>query len=135
MINSDLAETTVTECGAASVTITTLDNLQTVVAPWRKDDDEKSETESESEEEEEAAEEVPGMSLKPTEVKKVVIGSKEKKAINKAAMEQLHKSKAYKSKERMKAKKQKTASRWKKKMPSKKDKHKKRTGGGNPNGK
>ena len=135
LINSDLAETTVTECGAASVTITTLDNLQTVVAPWRKDDDEKSETESESEEEEEAAEEVPGMSLKPTEVKKVVIGSKEKKAINKAAMEQLHKSKAYKSKERMKAKKQKTASRWKKKMPSKKDKHKKRTGGGNPNGK
>eukprot|EP00092_Neocalanus_flemingeri_P017659 GFUD01019102.1.p1 GENE.GFUD01019102.1~~GFUD01019102.1.p1 ORF type:complete len:220 (-),score=90.49 GFUD01019102.1:55-714(-) len=130
LINSDLAETTVTECGAASVTITTLDSLQAVVTPWREGDEEKEDTDSESEEEECATEEVPGMSLNPSEVTKVVIGSKEKKAINKEAIKQLHQSKAFKDKEKLKAKKQRSATRWKKKMPSKKQKHQKRAGRG-----
>ena len=128
LINSDQADTMVTECGDASVTITTLDSLQAVVAPWRNEKEEESE--SESEEEEKATEEVPGMSLEAPEVERVMIGSKEKKAMNKAAMEKLHQSKAYKTKERMKAKKQRATSKWKKKMPSKKAKHSKRMGGG-----
>ena len=128
LINSDKADTMVTECGDASVTITTLDSLQAVVAPWRNEKEEESE--SESEEEEKATEEVPGMSLEAPEVERVFIGSKEKKALNKSAMEQLHQSKAYKTKERMKAKKQRATSKWKKKMPSKKAKHSKRMGGG-----
>ena len=134
LINSDLAETTVTDCGAASVTITTLDNLHTVIAPWRKDE-ETADTDSEEEEEIGATEEVPGMSLKPAaEVKKVTVGTKEKKAINKAAMAKLHSSKAFKDKERIKAKKQRSANSWKKKMPSKKAKHQKRNGGGGKQG-
>ena len=129
MINSDQADTVVTECGDASVTITTLDSLQAVIAPWRKDADEEEEDSDDDEEEGTVKEEeVPGMSLEAPAVEKVLIGSKERKSLNKAAMEQLHNSKAFKTKERMKAKKQRNSSKWKKHMPSKKAKHSKKMG-------
>ena len=129
LINSEQADTMVTECGDASVTITTLDSLQSVVTPWRKDEEEEDDSEEEEEQEDVVEEELPGMSLDAPPVEKVLIGSKEKKALNKAAMSQLHKSKAFKAKERMKAKKQRTASRWKKNKLSKKAKHNKKIGG------
>ena len=129
LINSEQADTMVTEVGDASVTITTLDSLQSVVTPWRNEDEEDN-SEEEEEEEEVTEEEVPGMSLETPAVEKVMIGSKERKAVNKAAMAQLHNSKAFKAKERMKAKKQRTASRWKKNKLSKKAKHTKKMGGG-----
>ena len=133
LIHSDLAQTTVTECDTASVTITTLDSLANISAPWRKESKEQSEEEEESSEEEEEKEEVPGMSLKPTPtVEKVVIGHKEKKAIAKAAVVQLQKSKAYQTAERLKAKKQRNQQRFreKNKQLSKKAKHMKKIGGG-----
>ena len=135
LINSDLATSTTTELDTASVTVTTLDNLADIAAPWRakqKEEEENSEEEVEDTDDEgEDEEEIPGMSLKPKqmEVEKVVIGSKEKKAINKAAVKELQKSKAFKAKERMKAKKQRNASRFKKKTLSKKAKYLKKTQG------
>ena len=96
LINSDQADTMVTEVGDASVTITTLDNLQSVVTPWR-DEEEQDNSEEEEEKEEATEEEMPGMSLETPAVEKVMIGSKERKAVNKAAMAQLHKSKAFKA--------------------------------------
>merc|ERR1711915_431127 len=113
-----------TELDTASVTVTTFDNLADIAAPWRKKAEESDEKEDESKsDEEEDTEEVPGMSLKPASTEKVVIGSKEKKAINRAAVQQLQKSKAFKAKERIKAKKQRNANRFKKKTLSKKEKH------------
>ena len=96
LINSEQADTMVTECGDASVTITTLDNLQSVVTPWRKNEEED-DSEEEEEQEDVIEEELPGMSLNAPAVEKVQIGSKEKKALNRAAMSQLHKSKAFKA--------------------------------------
>ena len=54
------------------------------------------------------------MSMKPAAVEKVIIGSKEKKAINKAAGRELQKSKGFKTKERMRVKKQRNESKFKK---------------------
>ena len=121
----DKGSSTTTEMDTASVTVTTFDNLSDLAAPWRKEetaDNEEEEDRSEEESEEEE-EEVPGMSMKPAAVEKVVIGTKEKKAINKAAVRELQKSKAFKAKERMRAKKQRNESKFKKKTLSKKDKH------------
>merc|ERR1712243_39037 len=110
LINSDLAETTVKD----------IDGSSKAAAPWRKDEDQDS-TE-EVEEEEEIEEEMPGMSMKAKapEVVPVKIGIKEKKAINRAAISQLHKSKAFKTKEALKAKKQRNAARFKKEKKSSK---------------
>merc|ERR1712130_1096870 len=93
-------------------------------------DEEEEHSEDEEKEEEETEEEMPGMSLDNPSVETVMIGSKERKAVNKAALTQLHKSKAFKAKERMKAKKQRNASRWKKNKLSKKARHMKKIGGG-----
>jgi len=134
LINTDQANTTVQQIDNASVTVTTFDSLEEAAAPWRKDTTEEVE-ESEEEEEEEEVEEVPGMSLKPskneteTETEKVVIGTKERKALNRAAIKKLQESKAFKTKEKLKAKKQRNASRFKKKTMSKKNKHLKKIGG------
>ena len=56
-------------------------------------------------------------------VERVVIGTKKKKAINKASVRELTKSKALKARERMRAMKQRNESKFKKKTLSKKDKH------------
>merc|ERR1712130_913180 len=131
-IDNNQATTTTTELDTASVTVTTFDNLADIAAPWRKKAEESDEEEDENKsEEEEDTEEIPGMSLKPASTEKVVIGSKEKKAINRAAVQQLQKSKAFKAKERIKAKKQRNASRFKKRTLSKKEKHLKKTKGSN----
>ena len=71
------------------------------------------------------------MSLKPAATEKIVVGSKEKKAINRAAIQQLQKSKAFKAKEKIKAKKQRNANRFKKKTLSKREKHLRKTKGAN----
>ena len=125
LIDSDLANSTVTELDSASVTVTTFDNLADIAAPWRQDAD-KSDSDEESNEddsEEEKTEEVPGMSLKQSNTEKIVIGSKEKKNINRAAVKELQKSKAFKAKEKIKAKKQRNANKFKKRTLSKKEKH------------
>ena len=73
------------------MTVTTLDSLTKAARP-----DSESEEEEEEEEEEEA---VPGMSMKQKTgdtVVPVVIGIKEKKAIARTAVLQLHKTKAFK---------------------------------------
>jgi len=125
LIENNKGSSTTTEMDTASVTVTTFDNLSDLAAPWRKEEtaDNEEEEEDSSEEESEEEEEVPGMSMKPAAVEKVVIGTKEKKAINKAAVRELQKSKAFKAKERMRAKKQRNESKFKKKTLSKKDKH------------
>merc|ERR1712046_250893 len=96
LINSDAAQTLVKDIGGASVSITTLDSLKKAATPWH-DNANRDDT---SEEEEE---EVPGMSLKQKKVKQEAVpfqvGEKEKKAINRMAVSQLHKSKAFKAKE------------------------------------
>ena len=124
LIENNKGSSTTTEMDTASVTVTTFDNLSDLAAPWRKEETaDNEEEEDSSEEESEEEEEVPGMSMKPAAVEKVVIGTKEKKAINKAAVRELQKSKAFKAKERMRAKKQRNESKFKKKTLSKKDKH------------
>lgn len=131
LINSNLADTTVSDCGDASVTITTLDSLQAVATPWRQESDNES---SESDDDDDQKqEEMPGMSLTAPEVNHVVIGCKEKKALNRAAMNQIHKSKAFKAQERIKAKKQRNMNRFKKKKLSKKAKFLKKIGAGKSN--
>ena len=57
---------------------------------------------------------VPGMSLKPvTKTTTVrVVDPKDRKNINRAAVAELHRSKAFKAKERIKAKKQSTKARF-----------------------
>merc|ERR1712150_279847 len=124
LINTEQANTTVKQIENSSVTVTTFDSLEAATAPWKLNQ------KSESEEEDEA-EEVPGMSMKPsrTDVEKVVIGTKERKAINRAAVKKLQESKAFKTKERLRAKKQRNASRHMKKTMSKKAKHLKKIGG------
>ena len=132
LISSDLASTTTNQIDNTSVTVTTFDSLEEAAAPWRKNKATENENESEGEEvEEEEEEELPGMSLKPLQpdTEKVVIGTKDKKAINRAAMKKLQESKAYKIKEKLKAKKQRNANRFKKKTMSKKTKHLKKIGG------
>ena len=122
----------VKDIGGASVSITTLDSLKKPATPWHDNvnTDDSSEDGEESEEDEE---EVPGMSLKKKEEEVVPfkVGDKERKAINRLyhsirfslftdcvifrmAVSQLHKSKAFKAKEALKAKKQRNAARWKK---------------------
>ena len=133
LINSDLASSTTTEFDTASVTVTTLDSLTDIAAPWRAEQD-KEEQSDDSEESHEAEddqeEEVPGMSMKEPKVEKVIVGTKEKKALNKAAMQELQRSKAFRAKERMKAKKQRSASKFhNKKTLSKKAKFLRRTKG------
>merc|ERR1712004_863783 len=116
LINSDAAQTLVKDIGGASVSITTLDSLKKAATPWH-DNANRDDTSEEEEDENEEEEEVPGMSLKQKKAKQVVpfqVGEKEKKAINRMAVNQLHKSKAFKAKEALKAKKQRNASRWKK---------------------
>jgi len=116
LINSDAAQTLVKDIGGASVSITTLDSLKKAASPWH--DNANADDSSEDEEEEtEDEEEVPGMSLKKKKEEEVVpfkVGDKERKAINRMAVSQLHKSKAFKAKEALKAKKQRNAARWKK---------------------
>ena len=131
LINTEQANTTVKQFDNTSVTVTTFDSLEEAAAPWRRSQATENEDESEGEQEEEEEEELPGMSLKPSEpaTEKVVIGTREKKAINRAAVKKLQESKAYKIKERIKAKKQRNANRFKKKTMSKKTKHLKKIGG------
>ena len=129
LIESNKGSSTTTEMDTASVTVTTFDNLSDLAAPWRKEEEDNGAEEDSSEEEEEEEEEVPGMSMKTAAVEKVVIGTKEKKAINKAAVRELQKSRAFKAKERIKAKKQRNESKFKKKTMSKKDKHLRKTKG------
>ena len=126
LIENNKGSSTTTEMDTASVTVTTFDNLSDLAAPWRKEEEDNGAEEDSSEEEEE---EVPGMSMKTAAVEKVVIGTKEKKAINKAAVRELQKSRAFKAKERIKAKKQRNESKFKKKTMSKKDKHLRKTKG------
>ena len=115
LIENNKGSSTTTEMDTASVTVTTFDNLSDLAAPWRKEETaDNEEGEDSSEEESEEEEEVPGMSMKPAAVEKVVIGTKEKKAINKAAVRELQKSKAFKAKERMRVKKQRNESKFKK---------------------
>merc|ERR1712059_72262 len=134
LINSDVAETSVTEIGSSSVSITTLDNLESVAAPWREELKKAEESEDEDQEEDKDVsedEELPGMSLKPSTAKVAtdLLSLKEKKSLNKAAVSKLHNSKAYKDKERIKAKKQRNAARFKrgKKSMSKRDKYAKKS--------
>merc|ERR1711934_588851 len=128
LIENNKGSSTTTQMDTASVTVTTFDNLSELAAPWRKEETEENEQEEDSTEEEE---EVPGMSMKSATVEKVVIGTKEKKAINKAAVRELQKTKAFKAKEKMRAKKQRSESKFKekKKTLSKKDKHKRKIKG------
>ena len=126
LIENNKGSSTTTQMDTASVTVTTFDNLSELAAPWRKEETEENEEEEDSSEEEsEEEEEVPGMSMKSATVEKVVIGTKEKKAINKAAVRELQKTKAFKAKEKMRAKKQRSESKFKEKRKtlSKKDKH------------
>ena len=99
LINTEQANTTVQQFDNTSVTVTTFDSLEAVTAPWRQKLQEGEQSEEEEEEVDE--EEVPGMSLKPSEhqTEKVVIGTKERKALNRAAVKKLQESKAFKTKE------------------------------------
>jgi len=120
LINSNAAQTMVQEIGGASVSITTLDSLKKAATPWHDivNPDGSSEDDDDEEAGEGEEEEVPGMSMKKKkegqEVVPFKVGEKERKAINRLAVSQLHKSKAFKAKEALKAKKQRNASRWKK---------------------
>merc|ERR1719362_2011250 len=115
LINSDAAQTLVKDIGGASVSITTLDSLKKAATPWHDIVNADDSSEDEDEEAEDEEEEVPGMSLKKKEeVVPFKVGDKERKAINRLAVSQLHKSKAFKAKEALKAKKQRNAARWKK---------------------
>jgi ribosomal RNA-processing protein 17 len=131
LINSDLARTTVTEINGASVSVTSIDSLK----PWH--DTARSDSSEDEEEDDDAEEEVPGMSMKKKKTEEVVavqIGAREKKAICKVAVAELHKSKAFKAKEAVKAKKQRNAARWKKgKKATKRKNHAKKFQ--NPNSK
>ena len=131
LINTEQANTTVKQFENTSVTVTTFDSLEAATAPWKLNLQQEEESEEESEEEEEKTEEVPGMSMKPSrpDTEKVVIGTTERKAINRAAVKKLQESKAFKTKERLKAKKQRNAGRHMKKTMSKKAKHLKKIGG------
>ena len=132
LINTEQANTTVKQFENTSVTVTTFDSLEAATAPWKLNLHQEDESEEESEEEEEEkTEEVPGMSMKPSrpDIEKVVIGTKERKALNRAAVKKLQESKAFKTKERLRAKKQRNASRHMKKTMSKKAKHLKKIGG------
>merc|ERR1712029_942989 len=53
LINSDLASTSTTEFDTASVTVTTLDNLSDIAAPWRVEQKKKEEEENDDDESEE----------------------------------------------------------------------------------
>ena len=123
LIENNQGSSTTTEMDSASVTVTTFDNLADIAAPWRLKDNNEEEEESDEEDHEEDEEELPGMSLKPASVEKVIIGSKERKAINRASIKELQTSKAFQAKERIKAKKQRNAARFKKKTLSKKAKY------------
>ena len=123
LIENNQGSSTTTEMDSASVTVTTFDNLADIAAPWRLKDNNEEEEESDEEDQDEDEEELPGMSLKPASVEKVVIGSKERKAINRASIKELQTSKAFQAKERIKAKKQRNAARFKKKTLSKKAKY------------
>merc|ERR1712037_969284 len=103
LINSDAAQTLVKDIGGASVSITTLDSLKKAASPWH--DNANADDSSEDEEEDTEDEE---------EVVPFKVGDKERRAINRMAVSQLHKSKAFKAKEALKAKKQRNAARWKK---------------------
>ena len=135
LINTEQANTTVKQFDNASVTVTTFDSLEAATAPWKlglhQEEGSEEESEEEEEEEEEEGEEVPGMSMKPSlqDTEKVVIGTKERKALNRAAVKKLQESKAFKTKEKLRAKKQRNASRHMKKTMSKKAKHLKKIGG------
>ena len=131
LINTDQANTTVQQIDNSSVSVTTFDSLEAVAAPWRKEEEEEEESADEEEEEEDAEEELPGMSLKESkkDTEKIIIGTKERKAMNRASIKKLQESKAYKIKEKLKAKKQRNASRFRKKTMSKKNKHLKKIGG------
>jgi len=133
LINTEQANTTVKQFDNTSVTVTTFDSLEAATAPWKLNlqQEDESEEESEEEEKEEETEEVPGMSMKPSrpDTEKVVIGTKERKALNRAAVKKLQDSKAFKTKEKLRAKKQRNASRHMKKTMSKKAKHLKKIGG------
>ena len=131
LINTDQANTTVKQFDNTSVTVTTFDSLEAATAPWKLNLHPEEESEEESEQEEEETEEVPGMSMKPSrqDTEKVVIGTKERKALNRAAVKKLQESKAFKTKEKLRAKKQRNASRHMKKTMSKKAKHLKKIGG------
>ena len=123
LIENNQGSSTTTEMDSASVTVTTFDNLADIAAPWRLKDNNEEEEESDEEDQDEDEEELTGMSLKPASVEKVVIGSKERKAINRASIKELQTSKAFQAKERIKAKKQRNAARFKKKTLSKKAKY------------
>ena len=124
LINTDQANTTVQQFDNTRVTVTTFDSLEAATAPWKLDLRQEEGSEEESEEEEET-EEVPGMSMKPSrqDTEKIVVGTKERKALNRAAVKKLQESKAFKTKEKLRAKKQRNASRHMKKTMSKKAKH------------
>jgi len=130
LIDSEHASTTVSQFDNASVTVTTFHDLEAAAAPWRTQTS-LNEEESEDEEVEEVEDELPGMSLKPIQEEKVkvTIGNEDRKALNRSALKKLQESKAYKIKEKLKAKKQRNASRFKKKTMSKKAKHLKKIGG------
>ena len=130
LIDSEHASTTVSQFDNASVTVTTFLDLEAAAGPWRTQTS-LNEEESEDEEVEEVEDELPGMSLKPIQEEKVkvTIGNEDRKALNRSALKKLQESKAYKIKEKLKAKKQRNASRFKKKTMSKKAKHLKKIGG------
>ena len=132
LIDSEHASTTVSQFDNASVTVTTFHDMEAAAAPWRTQTSlNEEESEDEEVEEEEVEDELPGMSLKPIQEEKVkvTIGNEDRKALNRSALKKLQESKAYKIKEKLKAKKQRNASRFKKKTMSKKAKHLKKIGG------
>merc|ERR1712071_161164 len=119
--------TTVTDMGSSSVSITTIDSLEKLSAPWRKQDsDDESDMEEEIQEEVEEEEELPGMSLKKSALKTTVVSvvdPKERKQINRSAVRALHSSKAFKAQERLLGKKKSTKARFSrgKKLKKKRD--------------
>eukprot|EP00088_Acartia_fossae_P065381 TRINITY_DN8060_c0_g1_i1.p1 TRINITY_DN8060_c0_g1~~TRINITY_DN8060_c0_g1_i1.p1 ORF type:complete len:247 (-),score=79.68 TRINITY_DN8060_c0_g1_i1:21-740(-) len=137
LIETNQTETAVTDFGSHSVSVTTLDSLDKLSAPWRRkeeeeDDDSEGEDnakEDNNDEEEDEEDELPGMSLKSkakpsASTVSSMVDPKERKQINQAAIKQLHSSKAFKAKERLIAKKQSTKARFakgKKKLPKKRD--------------
>lgn len=90
---------------------------------YQENDDEDDDEDEEPTVEE--AEEVPGMSLKSAPATRIVsvVDPKERKQINKAAIKELQASKAFKAKERIRAKKQSTVARFSrgKKLKKKRD--------------
>ena len=90
-----------------------------------QDDEDGEEDEEEGNGVDDAEEELPGMSLKSTPNTRIVsvVDPKERKQINKAAIKELQSSKAFKAKERIRAKKQSTVARFSrgKKLKKKRD--------------